>query len=316
MKHFILGAGGAISNVLSRELIAHGESVRLVSRSGVAVAGAESVRADLLDPVSVRRAVDEGSTAYLLAGLAYRTAIWQAQWPQIMRNTIDAVASRGARLIFFDNVYMYGRVDGVMTEETPIQPTSRKGEVRARIASDLLDAARNGRIKASIARSADFYGTDAKTSVLNLLVFQRLAKGKKAQWLVNADVPHSFTYIPDAARALPLMAAADVSWGEVWHLPTAAPPWTGRELVAAAARALKVEPRLTVLAPWMVRLAGIFNGDIRESVEMLYQSALPYWFDSSKFERRFGVQPTPYSTGIAETSQTYKHGSVTPAPPS
>ena len=307
MKHIILGAGGAVSDVLSRELMASGASVRLVSRSGREVAGAESVAADLLDPASVHNAIDEGSTVYLLAGLPYRTAIWRAQWPQIMRNTIDAVASRGARLIFFDNVYMYGRVNGIMTEETPIQPGSRKGEVRARIASDLLDAARSGRIKASIARSADFYGTDAKTSVPNLLVFQPLAKGKKAQWLANADVPHSFTYIPDAARALPLMAGAEDSWGEVWHLPTAAPPWSGRELVAAAARALNVEPRLMVLRPWMLRLAGIFNGDIRESVEMLYQSALPYQFDSSKFERRFGVQPTPYATGIAETAQFYRY---------
>lgn len=306
MKHIILGAGGAISNVLSRELIARGEFVRLVSRSGREVAGAESVRADLLDPVSVQHAVDEGSTVYLLAGLPYRTTVWQAQWPRIMRNTIDAVTSRGARLIFFDNVYMYGRVDGVMTEETAIHPTSRKGEVRARIASDLLDAARSGRIQASIARSADFYGTDAKTSVLNLLVFQPLAQGKKAQWLVNADVPHSFTYIPDAARALPLLAGADDSWGQVWHLPTAAPPLTGREWIAAAARELDSAPRLSVLAPWMLRLAGIFNGDIGESVEMLYQSALPYQFDSSKFERRFGVQPTPYATGIAETAQVYR----------
>ena len=306
MKHIILGAGGAVANVLSRELMASGVSVRLVSRSGREVAGAESIAADLLDPASVHNAIDEGSTVYLLAGLPYRTAIWRAQWPQIMRNTIDAVASRGARLIFFDNVYMYGRVDGVMTEETPIQPASRKGEVRARIASDLLDAARSGRIKASIARSADFYGIDARTSVPNLLVFQPLSQGKKAQWLANADVPHSFTYIPDAARALPLLAGADDSWGDVWHLPTAAPPWSGREFVAAAARAFNVAPRLMVLWPWMLRLAGIVNGDIRESVEMLYQSALPYRFDSSKFERRFGVQPTPYATGIAETARVYK----------
>jgi nucleoside-diphosphate-sugar epimerase len=141
--------------------------------------------------------------------------------------------------------------------------------------------------------------------VLNLLVFQPMAHGKKAQWLANADVPHSFTYIPDAARALSLMAGADDSWGQVWHLPTAAPPWTGREFVAAAARELNVEPRVMVLPPWMVRLAGIVNGDIREAVEMLYQSALPYRFDSSKFERRFGVLPTPYSKGIAETAQFY-----------
>lgn len=130
---------------------------------------------------------------------------------------------------------------------------------------------------------------------------------EEGERLVNADVPHSFTYIPDAARALPLLAGAHDSWREVWHLPAAAPPWTGSELVAAA-RQLNVAPRLTVLRSWTLRLAGIVNGDIREAVEMLYQSALPYRFDSSKFERRFGVQPTPYSTRIAETAQVYKHG--------
>ena len=121
MKHIILGAGGAISKILSRELIARGQSVRLVSRNGREAAGTESVRADLLDPGSMQHAVDEGSTVYLLAGLPYRTAVWQAQWPRIMRNTIEAVASRDARLIFFDNVYMYGRVDGVVEVRAPVR---------------------------------------------------------------------------------------------------------------------------------------------------------------------------------------------------
>ena len=31
-----------------------------------------------------------------------------------------------AKLIFFDNVYMYGKVNGIMTEETAFNPCSKK----------------------------------------------------------------------------------------------------------------------------------------------------------------------------------------------
>ena len=55
-----------------------------------------------------------------------------------MRNVVAACQSKNARLVFFDNVYMYGRVAGAMTETTPISPCSRKGGVRARIADYLM----------------------------------------------------------------------------------------------------------------------------------------------------------------------------------
>jgi nucleoside-diphosphate-sugar epimerase len=95
---------------------------------------------------------------YLLAGLDYNRKIWRAEWPVIMRNTIDACKAAGARLIFFDNVYMYGRVDGSMTESTPYNPCSAKGKIRAEIDEMLLKEMKSGEIKAMIATSADFYG--------------------------------------------------------------------------------------------------------------------------------------------------------------
>jgi nucleoside-diphosphate-sugar epimerase len=307
--HVLLGAGGSIADPLTRELLKQRRTVRLVSRRGATVEGAESVRADLLDVSSVQQAVEPGSVVYLLAGLRYETAVWRDEWPKVMHNAIEACARRGARLIFFDNVYMYGRVDGVMTEKTPVNPNSRKGEVRARIAEELFAATKSGRLKACIARAADFYGPDASNSVLHQLVFTPLSKGKAAQWLVNANVPHSFTYTPDCGRALPLLAAADDVWGQIWHMPTAAPPPTGTEFVALAARALRAEPQLKVLRPWMLRMAGLFNRTIREIVEMLYQYEIPYVFDSSNFERHFACSPTPYARGIEETARAYTGGS-------
>lgn len=270
------------------------------------MAHAESVQADLLDRSRVLELIPQDAVVYLLAGLAYDVRVWRAQWPRLMENVLEACVNRGARMVFFDNVYMYGAVDGVMTEETPIRPASGKGEVRARTATMLLEAAGSGRVKACIARSADFYGPNAQNSIIDQAVLRPLSKGKPAQWLADADVPHSFTYTPDCGRAIPMLAAAEDSWGQVWHLPTAAPPLTGRELVALAAQALGVPPRIKVLSPWMLRLAGLFNRTVHELVEMLYQNDRPYIFDSSKFERRFRFTPTPYSRGIEETMRALR----------
>jgi len=304
--HVLLGAGGCVGTALAAALVARGDRVRLVSRSGCATTGAESCAADLLDPAAVAKSIDEGSVVYLLAGLRYDRRVWADQWPRIMRNVVDACSARDARLIFFDNVYMYGPVEGPMTEDSAVKPSSRKGRVRARIADDVLTAARAGRLRACIARSADFYGPHCATSVLNVLALAPLAKRGRAKWQANPDLPHSFTYVPDCARALPLLADAEDVWTQVWHMPTAAPPLTGRELVALAARHMGVQPRLMVLRPWMLRAAGLFDRTIAELVEMLYQYTRPYVFDSSKFERRFGFRPTPYSDGLAQTASGFR----------
>ncbi len=306
-KHIILGAGGAIGSVLANELVLHKEQVKLVSRGGAALLGAESARADLIDLTSVENAVEESSTVYLLAGLPYRLSVWKEQWPRIMRNVVEACAAKRARLIFFDNVYMYGRVDGAMTEESPVNPCSRKGEIRAQIADYLMSQVKSGNIRALIARAADFYGPYAeKSSVPYILVFSRLAKGQKAQWLANARVKHSFTYTGDCGRVLHFLAKTDEAFNQVWHLPTASPPITGEEFIKIAAQKLGVEPRYRVLRKWMTALGGIFDKQISEIYEMLYQNEFEYIFDSSKFEKRFNFAPTAYEKGIEETVEHFK----------
>ncbi len=300
--HIILGAGGAIGTPLASELLARGARVRAVSRTGGGPAGAETTRADLTRRDDVLGAVAEGAVVYLLAGLPYDRRVWRAQWPAIMDNVLAACAARGARLVFFDNVYMYGPVEGPMTEDTPVRPGSEKGKVRAAIAAALLEAAAAGRVQALIARAADFYGPHAeRTSIPSRLVLQRLAAGKAAQVLVDADAPHSYTYTLDCARALPILAGAGDVWGRVWHLPTARPPLTGREFVALAARELGAPPRLSVTPAWLVRTGGVFSTLLREVGEMLYQNDRDYVFDSSKFERRFAFTPTPYEQGMRES---------------
>jgi nucleoside-diphosphate-sugar epimerase len=308
-NHILLGAGGAISAPLMRELLSQGEAVKLVSRRGAPVPGAESVRADLTKEREVLEVVDQSSAVYLIAGLPYRTAVWGEQWPRVMQNAITACSAKGARLLFFDNVYMYGRVRGPMTEETPVAPCSRKGEIRARIAELLLSAAGRGELKALIARSADFYGPYARgSSVPMLLVIGRLAAGKKPRWLANAHARHSLTYTLDCGKALALLAGDESAFGRVWHLPTAAPPITGEEFIRIAAGKFGTSPGYSVLGRGTMRLGGIFNSLVRESYEMLYQNEEEYEFDSSAFCTRFGFTPTPYAEGIASAVEYARHG--------
>ncbi|MDX2287087.1 MAG: NAD-dependent epimerase/dehydratase family protein [Bacteroidia bacterium] len=304
----ILGANGVISKNLAQALAGHTSQIRLVSRSPRAVnRGDELFAADLTDAAQTSAAVAGSEIAYLTVGLPYKTAVWQAQWPVVMRNVIDACKQHQVKLVFFDNVYLYGPVSGPMTEETPIRPSSRKGAVRAQIAQMLLDEMRQGNIQALIARAADFYGPDTPLSFVTSTVFVPFSQGKGAMWFVNDQVRHSFTYTPDAGKATALLGNTPSAYGQSWHLPGAPGPLTGREFIAQAAEAFGVPARHQTLAKWMIRMAGLFDPIVRESVEMLYQSEAEYLFDSSKFGRAFpDFQVTSYAAGIRTTAEWYR----------
>ena len=189
-----------------------------------------------------------------------------------------------------------------MTEETPFNPCSAKGEIRAGIASQLLQETKSGNLQALIARSADFYGPIGfKTSVPNLLVIQNLLKGKKSQWLGSADQPHSITYVPDAAKALYLLANRTDAFGQTWHLPTASDLITGRQFVKQAAAIMQKPDGVSVIPNWMLSIAGLFDRTMKELKEMNYQNEHPYQFSSDKFNKAFGFTPTSYEEGIKET---------------
>ena len=297
----ILGAGGALGTELARVLPAYTEQVRLVSRNPKAVnEGDQLLSADLTDPEQVQKAVEGADVAYLTVGLPYDLKVWQAQWPVIMENAIRACARDKVRLVFFDNVYMYDDTSmAPMNETHPVNPPSKKGKVRAAIASRFMEAVQKGEMEGLIARSADFYGPSIeKVSVLTEMVIKPLKAGKSANWMGKSDKKHSFTYVPDAARATALLGNSDSAYGQVWHLPTAPNPYTGKELITKIASALGVKPKYRVAGKTMLRLMGIFSPIMKELSEMAYQCDRDYVFDSTKFEREFGMKPTSYDDGL------------------
>lgn len=303
----ILGAGGAIGNEVVKLLAARKLPFRLVGRNPISKPGdTEVVSADLSDKDQTEKAVAGSSVVFVLAGLKYDHKVWAELWPRIMANTIEACKRANARLIFFDNVYMYGRVAGPMTEDTPFNPISKKGEIRAKIASTLIKEWQSGSLTAMIARAADFYGPNARTGMANVTVFEPMSKKQKAMCLANDSLAHSYTYTPDAAEALVTLAEAESAWNQTWHMPTAPTPLTGKEFIIQAAEAMGVAPNYRVLHPLMVRVFGWFDPVVGEIYEMLYQNDSPYLFDSSKYAQAFGFAGTPYAEGIRATAASYR----------
>ena len=295
----ILGANGVIGNELSKLLPQYTDKVRQVSRNPKKVnATDELFTADLLDAHAVSEAVKGSEVAYLVAGLKYDAIVWAEQWPTVMRNTIEACKRHGTKLVFFDNVYAYGKVDGVMTEDTPYNPCSRKGEVRAKIASVLMDEVKRGELQGMIVRAADFYGPGAALSLTHATVFERLRAGKTPQWVGNAKAVHTFTYTPDAGRSVALLGNTPSAYGQVWHALTSKEDRTGEQFVRLACELAGKPYKIQVAPGWMLSLMGLFVPVLRENKEMMYQFEHDYRFDSSKLERAFNVQASDYRSGI------------------
>jgi nucleoside-diphosphate-sugar epimerase len=304
----ILGASGTIGKGLAIELKTYTNEIRLVSRNPKAVNPADQLMAaDLTNAEQVDRAVAGSDVVYLTVGLDYNIKTWRAKWPVIMRNVIDSCRKNGSKLVFFDNVYMYDRdFLGNMTEDIPVRPTSKKGEVRAQIEKMLKDEIKAGHLKALIARSADFIGP--ANNFLIEVVYKNFAKGKKANWFSKTDKIHSFTNTIDAARGTAKLGNAPDAYGEVWHLPTSDARLTGKDWVSLFAKEMNVEPKISILPDRMLGFIGLFVPVMKELKEMTYQYDRDYFFNSSKFNKRFNYTPITPEEGVKNLVKELKAG--------
>jgi len=303
--HTILGAGGPVANALTKELLDHNETIRLVSRKPSKISGKNLTwqKADLLNYNEVLEATKGSTVIYLCAGIVYDAEIWKQQWPVIIQNVINATKAANARLIFFDNVYMYGLVDGPMLENTPYNPISEKGKVRAKIAEQLMAEVKAGNIQASILRAPDFYGTDSKNSSFDMMVLDKYAHKQSAQWVGDPKKKHNYVYIPDCGKAMYLLGQNPQSDNQIWHAPTAA-PLTGKEFINMAANIYQIKPKYMSINKFMLWVFGLFNKVVAGVVEMYYQYDHDYNFNSDKFEKAFNFKPTSYEDGIRQMSET------------
>jgi len=303
----ILGSSGVIGKELAKSLIQYTNKIRLVSRNPKKVnENDELFTADLTDAGQTIKAVEGSEVVYLTIGLQYDIKIWRTQWPVVMKNVIEACKQSNSKFVFFDNVYSYGKVTGWMTEESPVKPESEKGKVRAELHKMIMKEVEEGILRAIIARAADFYGPYTPLSFVNIMVFENQKKGKKAQWMLDVNKKHSFTYTPDAGKGTAILGNTESAYNQIWHLPTNKDVLTGKEFIGLAAKAMGVKSNYMVINRWMLSTLGLFNKVIKENNEMLYQNDSDYLFDSTKFEKEFNFKPTSYEDGIEATAESLK----------
>jgi nucleoside-diphosphate-sugar epimerase len=308
--HVVFGASGPVGTAVVQELAQRGLHVRAIQRSNrshFATDQVEIMTADALDAEQTLHAVQGATHVYLSIGLQYRTVQWLREWPVVMANVIAACAQVEAKLIFLDNIYMYGPAPlaNPFSEEHSQQPISKKGAVRKQIADMLIKAHQDGRVKAVIGRSADFYGPSVN-SILYISFLQNILRGKSPQTIGRLDMPHTFAHTSDNGRALVELALDDVTYGQVWHLPVSRPV-TLLEVNELFNRELGTNYKLASLPPLMFSLLGLLIPPLKEVKEMLYQFEAPYIMSDAKFRKHFPeFQVTRLEDGIREMVQFFK----------
>ena len=298
----ILGASGQIGRelalLLKRDFT---RDIRLVSRRPQKINESdELVSADLINAEQTSKAVEGSEIVYLTAGLPMDTQLWVEQWPIIMRNVIDACAAHDAKLVYFDNTYMYPQTDEPQTEDSPFEPHGAKGKVRGEITKTLLDAMEQGRVQAMICRAPEFYGPGKTQSITNSTVIDNLLAGKSAKVFLRDDVLRTLIYTPDASRAMALLGNTPDAYGQTWHLPCDDNRLTYRQFIELAADIFGVDANYTVLKHWQLWLAGLFNKTVRGAAELLPRYKADNIFVSEKFKSRFpDFKITTFQQGLS-----------------
>jgi nucleoside-diphosphate-sugar epimerase len=302
--HVVFGATGGAGGAIVRDLVARGKRVRAVTRSGGSDVsdGVEVVRADAADKAGARAACAGAAVVYHAVNVPYPA--WTETLPPVMDGLIDAAGAAGATLVYADNLYAYGPVDRPMTEEMPSEATTRKGQLRARLAETLLAAHRAGTVRAAIGRGSDYYGPGVRQSAAGERLFPAVLSGGKAMWAGSLDQPHSLTFIDDFAQVLVTLGEREEAWGQVWHAPPAE-PLTGRQFIELAFAEAGKPPKVGTVSPLMIRLVGLVNPMIRELGELVYEFEAPFVLDGSKYLRVFGGAPTPHRDAIRATLSWY-----------
>jgi nucleoside-diphosphate-sugar epimerase len=262
------------------------------------------VAADVGTPQGARQACEGAAVVYHCAQPPYSK--WPELFPPMTRAVLDGAAAAGAKLVFADNLYVYGPPDGPMTEESPQRAQGKKGRTRIEMADAVLGAHAEGKLRVTIGRASDYYGPRGVASTVGENLMKPALRGKRTRWLGSLDQPHTLNYLEDMARALVTLGERDEADGQVWHLP-AAEPLTGRQFLAMVFEEAGHSPKVGVASRPMIRVGGLVNPLLRELNETLYQFEQPFVSDASKFRAAFGAfEPTPHRTGVRRTVDWFR----------
>lgn len=306
-KVLVLGYG-AVGKATVARLLAEGHEVTVAQRSMPQDLPLEAqfITCDVLDLVSLNEATKSASQIVVALGFKYDGKVWRDVWPRAMANIIAACSQTGQRIVFVDNLYMYGPQTTPLREDMPLSNYGAKPAIRADVTKLWMAAAAAGKIKIAALRAPDFYGPYVKLSLWGPESFGAIAKGKAGRIPMPLHIPHDFAYVPDIARAVvTLLDAADDAYGQAWHVPVA-PTRTAQEIINIAEKHIGHKVKVSSVPPLMLKLLGLFIPFIREFNEMSFNFDKPYQVDTRKFSKRFWSDATPFEEGVAATVDSFK----------
>jgi nucleoside-diphosphate-sugar epimerase len=309
-RHVIFGTG-AVGLAVLDALHRRGETARLVNRSGHARVpdDVEVIGGDARDPAFTTAVAAGAAVVYQTLNPPYSQ--WTAQFPPLQAAVLAAAEGTRARLVSMENVYMYGRPNArPLTEDRAYDAHTTKGQLRGRMARDLLVAHDAGRVEVAIGRASDYFGPrGGAQSNLGDRLFPAALAGKTATVLGDPDQPHTYTFVPDIGEGLVALGEHPDAPGQVWHLPNDPDTRTTRQLVDTVYRqAGRPRSRLRAMPPLLLQAIGLVNPSIRELVEMRYLFAEAFIVDSSKITNKLGVEATPVEQALADTLRSYHDG--------
>jgi len=210
-------------------------------------------------------------------------------------NIMNACKEIRARLVYLD------------TELSAEHSMYHKGIMGRKAIAILQAEMEANKINATIARAGELYGPGYAIKKGGNEVLLKLAKYRNSIWYIDADLRHSFHFLPDVVRALYVLGTRIQAQGQLWDLPAAFPALTGRQFIEAAACLLKVSANIRIIPKWLLSLRALIDPAARE---LKYKYGFPVVVDSEKFEKEFDQYATPYAEGIAATLEWFLSGNV------
>ncbi len=272
--------------------------------------GVEWREVDASDAGSAKDAAGDAAVIYQCLNAPYTQ--WPQLFPSLQRGALNAAEGTGALLVSLENVYGYGPTSGVaMTEDLPLAAETVKGRTRAAMTEELLAASSAGRVRVAIGRAADFFGPGVTETTLGERVFARALAGKRADFIGDPDLLHTYSYVPDVAAGLATLGSDERAVGEVWHLP-GPETLTTRGVLDVLSDEVGHPVAIRSIPKPLLRVLGVFNPLVRELAEMAYQFEEPFVLDTTKYERVFGGRGTPLAAAIAATVDSYRDPSSPP----
>jgi nucleoside-diphosphate-sugar epimerase len=299
-RHVVVGKG-PVGSTTAQLLAEAGHEVLVLSRSGGQSTDLIEHRAvDAADAAALAGAAAGADVVYNAVNPAYHR--WATDWPPVAAALLGAAEQTGAVLVTMSNLYGYGRPTGPMTPDSPLAATDTKGQVRARMWTEMLAAHEAGRVRVTEARAGDFVGPQVPGDHSHLTrQLPALRAGRRAWVVGDPDVPRGWSYLPDVAATLVLLGTDDRALGRAWHVPSAIR--SQRQAITDLAAALGLgAPKVSGL-PWpLLRAVGVAVPFMREVVDVRHQFDQPFVIDASATTATFGLEATPWAEVLRATA--------------